>query len=191
MSGTQVSKSLLVTIFLLEGVLGVSGLIYESEAQGLPPVSLSETPTELKSERVGNAIPFADYEKRLRQSLRWQTMNPEEQAEALEKIERARKQFLDRQQQLKMQYEDQIKTMEKPRESLMSKRRKREQYQDGNLLWERFQALPVKQRFAVERQLGLDKVIPSQQQQKFQERLDRLSYSKRKHILRQLQQTSP
>jgi hypothetical protein len=73
----------------------------------------------------------------------------------------------------------------------MSKRRKREQYQDGNLLWERFQALPVKQRFAVERQLGLDNVIPSQQQQKFQERLGRLSYSKRKHILRQLQQTSP
>jgi hypothetical protein len=191
MYGTQVSNSLLVTIFLLGGVLGVSGQIYESEAQGLPPVSPSETPRELKSKRVGNAIPFADYEKRLRQSPRWQAMNSEEQAKALEKIERARKQFLDRQEQLKMQYDDQIKKMEKPRESLMSKRRKREQYQDGNLLWERFQALPVKQRFAVERQLGLDNVIPSQQQQKFQERLGRLSYSKRKHILRQLQQTSP
>ena len=140
---------------------------------------------------MGNAIPFADYEKRLRQSPRWQAMNSEEQAKALEKIERARKQFLDRQEQLKMQYDDQIKKMEKPRESLMSKRRKREQYQDINLLWERFQALPIKQRFAVERQLGLDNVMPSQQQQKFQERLDRLSYSKRKHILRQLQQTSP
>ena len=171
--------------------MDINGQIYESEAQGLPPVSPSETQRELKSKRVGNAIPFADYEKRLRQSPRWQAMNSEEQAKALEKIERARKQFLDRQEQLKMQDDDQIKKMEKPRESLMSKRRKREQYQDGNLLWERFQALPVKQRFAVERQLGLDKVIPSQQQQKFQERLDRLSYSKRKHILRQLQQTSP
>jgi hypothetical protein len=167
-------------------MLGNCSLIGVSEAQGLRPDSPSDALKELKRERTGNAIPFADYEKRLRQSPGWQTMDPEEQAKALEKIERARKQFLDRQQELKLQYDEQIKKMEKPRESLMSKRRKRDQYQDVNILWERFQALPTNQRLALERQLGLDRVMPSQQQQKFEEKLDRLPYSKRTHILRQL-----
>lgn len=118
-------------------------------------------------------------------------MTPEEQTEALEKIGLARKKILERRQQLKTQYEDQIKKMEKPRESLMSKRRKREQYQDVDILWNRFQALPVEERLYLERQLGLDKFLPSQQQKKFQDRLDRLSYSERKDILYQIQRASP
>jgi len=191
MYDTYVLNLLRGTLFVLGSLLWGSGLIGEFEAQALPPASSFETPKESPSERMGNAAPFADYERRLRQSPRWQTMDIEEQAKALEKIERARKQFLDRQQQLKMEYDEQIKKMEKPRESLMSKRRKREQFQDANILWERLQGLPATKRLAVERQLGLDRVMPSQQQQQFQERLDRLSYSKRKHILRQLQQTSP
>jgi len=180
-----ISKVLLFHIFVCVNLLGIFGLS-KAEVQGLPMNKVRE----LKSKRPGQAIPFADYEKRLRQSPRWLAMSPEEQAKALEKIEQARKQFLDRQEQLQKQYDDQIKKMQKPRQTLMSKRRKREQY-DANILWERFQSLPVKQRFTVERQLGLDTVMPSQQQQQFQERLDRLSYSKRNHIIRQLQQTSP
>jgi hypothetical protein len=160
-------------------------------AQGLPRDSPSEIPKASESKRPGSVVPFAGYEERLRQSPRWQTMTPEEQAQAIEKIGLARKKILERQQQLQTQYEDQIKKMEKPRESLMSKRRKREQYQDIDTLWSRFQALPLKKRIILERQMGFDRVLPSQQQHKFQDHLDRLSYSKRKHILRQLQQASP
>ena len=169
MYGTYVLNLLRVTLFVLGSLLWGSGLIGELEAQALPPDSSIDTPRELQSERMRRAAPFADYERRLRQSPRWQAMDPEEQARALEKIERARKQFLDRQQQLKMEYDEQIKKMEKPRESLMSKRRKREQFQDTNILWERLQGLPATKRLAVERQLGLDRVMPSQQQQQFQE----------------------
>lgn len=185
------SRALLVPFFVLGSLLWGDEVIGESDAQGLPPTSSFETPRESPSESMGNAAPFTDYERRLRQSPRWQTMDPEEQERALEKIERARKQFLDRQQQLKMQYGDLINKTKKPRESLMSKRRKREQYQDVNILWERLQGLPVRKRLAVERQLGLNRMLPSQQQEKFQERFDRLSFSKKKHILRQLEQTSP
>lgn len=172
-------------------LLGHVGLICESAAQGPPSDSPSETPGKSESKRPGKVVPFAGFEERLRQSPRWQTMTPEEQAEALEKIGLARKQILDRRQQLKTQYEDQIKKMEKPRESLMSKRRKREQYQDVDSLWSRFQALPVEERLHLERQLGLDKFLPSQQQKKFQDRLGRLSYSERNDILRQIQRASP
>ena len=37
----------------------------------------------------------------------------------------------------------------------MSKRRKREQYQDTDILWNRLQALPLEKRISIERQLGL------------------------------------
>ncbi len=114
--------------------LGYVGLICESAAQGLPSDSPSETPKASESKRSGSVLPFAGYEERLRQSPRWKTMTPEEQAQAIEKIGLARKQILERQQQLRTQYEEQIKKMEKPRESLMSKRRKREKYQDRESL---------------------------------------------------------
>jgi len=138
MYGTSALNSLLLSTFVLGSILGNCGLIGKSEAQGLRPVTPSEAPRESISETTRNAIPFAEYEKRLRQSPRRQAMDSEEQAKALEKIERARKQFLDRQQQLHMQYGNQIKKRKKSRESIMSKRRKREQYEDVNLLWKRF-----------------------------------------------------
>ncbi len=191
MTRKNTSRALLVPFFVLGSLLWGGGVNGESEPQALLPDSSFETPRELQSERNGNAPPFADYERRMRQSPRWQSMNAEEQARALEKIDRARKHFLDRQQKFETQYGDQIKKTKKPRESLMSKRRKREQNRDANSLWERFQALPVKERLDLERQLGLDKIMPSQQQRKFQEHFDRLLYSKQKHILRQLQQTTP
>ena len=185
------SKAMIFHVWVFVCLLGHVGLICESAAQSLPSDSPSETPGASESKRPGKVVPFAGYEERLRQSPLWQTMTPEEQAEALEKIGLARKQILERRQQLKTQYEDQIKKMEKPRESLMSKRRKREQYQDVDSLWSRFQALPVEERVYLESQMGLDKFLPSQRQKKFQDRLDRLSYSERNDILRQIQRGSP
>lgn len=177
---------------VMGGLCMFSVLMSEVFAQGRPSDLTSKPPEERESQRqAGKPIPFSGLEERLRQSPRWQMMSAEEQAQALEKIGQARRQFLDRQQQLHRQYEGQIKKGEKSRESLMSKRRKREQYQDIDLLWSRFQALPLGERVSIERQLGLDRVLSSRQQQEFQMRLERLSFSKRNHILRQLQEASP
>jgi len=154
--------------------MGGNGLGGESAAQDTPRHVLKEGQRELTTKKPSAAAPFAGYEERLRQSPRWQTMTSEEQAQALEKIDRARKTFIDQQQRLNAQYQDHLKKQEKPRESLMSKRRNREQYEDTDILWSQFQALPVDKRFTLERELGLDKVVSSQQQRTFQDRLDSL-----------------
>ena len=188
----RLMKTMIFPFWVFVCLLGHVGLICESAAQGPPSDSPSETPQASESKRPGKVVPFAGYEERLRQSSRWQSMTSEEQVEALEKIGLARKKILERQQQLQTQYEDQIKKMKKPRESLMSKRRRKQgQYQDGDSLWSRFQALPVEERLYLERQLGLDQFLPSQKQKKFQDRLEKLSYSERNDILYQIQRTSP
>ena len=188
---SRLLKAKICHVWVCVCLLCQAGLICESAAQGLPSDSPSETSEGFQSKGPGNVVPFAGYEERLRQSPRWQTMTSEEQAQAMEKIGLARKQILERQQQLQSQYEDLIKKMKKPRESLISKRRKREQYQEVDNLWSRFQALPVEKRLTLERQMGLDRVLPSQKQHKFQDHFDGLSYSKRNRILLQLQQASP
>ena len=191
MSGFHLWKVALVC-FLIHGTfLGYSGLRNEAAAQPKPTTSPSESKKANESRASRNIVPFSGYEERLRQSPRWKTMTPEEQEKVLEKLETARKKFLDQQQQLNSQYEDQINKMKKPRESLMSKRRKRAQYQDVDTLWSRLQSLPIEKRMAMERQLGLDRVAPSQQQSQFQKRLDGLSFAKRSYIIQQLQQMSP
>ena len=187
----RMSKTMVFHVLLLVYGLGGNSLMGESVAQDVPRPVLKEGQRELTSKKPSQASPFAGYEERLRQSPRWQTMTPGEQAQALEKIDRARKTFIEKQKQLNAQYQDLIKKMEKPRESLISKRRNREQYEDSDILWSRFQALPIDKRFKLERQLGLDKVVSSQQHRTFQERLDRLPSFKREHIIRQLQQVSP
>ncbi len=166
--------------------LGSLGIVWGVSAQVLEKGSSLEEPGGRASGQV-RPVPFAGYEERLRQSPRWQSMTPEEQAQALEKLEQARTRFLDRQQQLNEQYETQIKKIQKPRESLMSKRRKREQYRDADMLWSQLQALPLDKRLMIERQLGLGKIASSQKRQIFQKRLDRLSFSKRNQVVRQIQ----
>ena len=187
MSGFHLWKVTLV-FFLIYGTFwGYSGLLNESAAQSKPTNPPSESKKANESHASRSIVPFSGYEERLRQSPRWKTMTPEEQEKVLEKLETARKKFLDQQQQLNSQYEDQINKMKKPRESLMSKRRKRAQYQDVDTLWSRLQSLPIEKRMAMERQLGLDRVAPSQQQRQFQKRLDGLSFAKRNYIIQQLQ----
>lgn len=187
----RMSKTMVFHVLLLVYGLGGNSLIWESVAQDVPRPISQEGQRELTSKKPSQAVPFAGYEEGLRQSSRWQTMTPEEQAQGLEKIDRARKTFIEKQQQLNARYQDHIKELEKPRESLMRKRRNRQKYEDTDILWSRFQALPIDKRFTLERQLGLDKVVSSQQHHTFQERLGRLPSFKRAHIIRQLQQVSP
>ena len=139
---------------------------------------------------MGKAIPFSAYEKRLRQSPRWEKMNSEEQAKALDTIARARKQFLDRQKKMNALYEKQVKKIKKPRESLMSKRRKREMGNDNKTLWQAFQELPQYRRHELEDTFGLLRFSPSERPEKLQSILDHMPFSKRTLLLRELKQSS-
>ncbi len=191
MSGVRFGRSTFLVIWVFGFFLVCPGLIGMSAAQTLQTDSLSEAEKVPQSETSGKIIPFAGYEERLRQSPRWKSLTPEEQATLLEKLEATRKQFLDQQEQLNAQYEDRIKKMKKRRESLVDKRRKRAQYQDVDQLWGQFQSLPIDKRMAMERQLGLNDIAPSRQRGQFQKRLDGLSLAKKNYILQQLQQVSP
>ena len=68
----------------------------------------------------------------------------------------------------------------------MSKRKRLEQYKDETL-WTSFQSLPLHRRLEMEKELGLDRVVPSQRQKKFEEYLQRLPFSKREKMVRELE----
>ncbi len=184
---SRLLKTMVCHVGALLCLLGCAGLICESAAQSFPRDSQSETSRTLESKRLGKLVPYAGYEERLRQSPQWQTLTPEEQTEAIEKIVLARKQFLERQQKLQAQYENKIKKSGMLKEIIAGRWKNRGQDQERDTLWSRFQNLPVKKRRNLERQLGLGNIRSSQAQEKFQDRMDGLSFSKRNHILRQLQ----
>ena len=134
----------------------------------------------------GKSVPFAGFEEQLRESRRWQTMTPEEQRQAIQKIERIRRQFMERQQRLNQQYEGLTKK-KKPRESLMSKRKRRDLAKDKMTLWDGFQALPLYRRHELEKKFGLLRYTPSQRPQRLQDIVDHMPFSKRTLLLRELQ----
>ncbi len=138
-------------------------------------------------QRSGKLVPYAGYEERLRQSPRWKTMTSEEQAEAIDKIVLAREQFLERQQKLQAHYEHKVRKSRKLKEIMTGQWRAQNDHKEGDALWDRYKNLPVKKRLYLERQLGLGNIRSSQLQEKFQDSIDGLSYSKRNHIIRQLQ----
>ncbi len=185
----RLMKAVICHVGVLLCVLGHAGLICESEAQSIPRDSPSGNLRELQSSRLGKLVPYEGYEERLRQSPQWQTMTSDEQAEAIDKIVLARKQFLERQQQLHARYEKKIKKNRMLKEIIAGrwKNRGNDQDQERDLLWSRFQNLPAKKRRNLERQLGLRNTHASQLQQKFHESMAGLSYAKRDHILRELQ----
>ncbi len=180
-------KVLKCYIVVLVCLFGNVGFISESAAQGNLPNSSSENSRTLQSKRLGKLVPYAGYEERLRQSPQWQTMTLDEQAKAIEKIVLAREQFLERRQQLQEKYENKIKKSRKLKEIIAGKWSTQRHRKEGDTLWNRYNNLPLKKRLHLERQLGLRNIRSSQLQEKFKESMDGLSYSKRNHILRQLQ----
>ena len=159
-------------------------------------LSSAQDPALQSSDVVGNgmpkqrthegAAPFAHYEEQLRQSERWKTMTEDERQQALQQIAGMRKQLLERQQLLKNQYGLPDAEKKKNRESLMSRRKRLDQYKDEGM-WTNFQALPLKRRLEMEKELGLDRVVPSQRQKKFEEHLQRLPFSRREKVIRELE----
>jgi len=69
----------------------------------------------------------------------------------------------------------------------MTKRRKWEGLQDSGELWSQFQTLPLHRRLELEQSLGRTRISPAQRQKTFHEKLDRLPFSKRETILRELE----
>lgn len=184
---TRLLRAVICHAGVLLCMLGYADLVYDSAAQVFSRDTPSEATRALPSKRLGKLIPYEGYEERLRQPARWQTMTPDEQAEAIGKIVLARKQFLERQQKLQAKYENKIKKSRKLKEIIAGKWRTQKHHKERDTLWSRFQQLPIKKRHNLEGQLGLRNIRSSQLQEKFQESIDGLSYSKRNHILRQLQ----
>ena len=135
-------------------------------------------------------IPFGGYEERLRESSQWKRMSPEQRKEAIQKIRRLRDQFQKRQERLEAQYKNYLEKSTKRRESLIEKRRRAQTYKKVDH-WKQFQALPIKKRLRWEKKLGLNLVVPSQRKKKFTQRLERLPYSTRQNILRDLAGNTP
>ena len=106
---TRLLRAVICHAGVLLCMLGYADLVYDSAAQVFSRDTPSEATRALPSKRLGKLIPYEGYEERLRQPARWQTMTPDEQAEAIGKIVLARKQFLERQQKLQAKYENKIK----------------------------------------------------------------------------------
>ncbi len=187
---SNISSAVLCLVFGCVNVLEFSTSLSECEAQGGGPDYFSENSRKVKSGKTEKAVPFADYENRLRQSPGWAKMNPEERVKALETIEQARKKFLLRQQELNTLYEEPLKKLKKPRESLISKRRKREIGGEKKTLWQAFQELPQYRRHEWEETFGLLRFTPSQRPKKLQNIVDKMPFSKRTLFLRELKQSS-
>lgn len=185
---SSASKILWIGIVLVGiGCWGSEEIVDPSHAQDSTAQSQSSIRNETLKQNFPEApVPFAHYEERLRQSEKWKTMTEEERHQALQKITELRKQFLERQQLLKKQYGLADAESQKNRESLMSRRRRLEQYKEEGL-WEKFQALPLQRRLEMEKELGLSRVLPSQRRKKFEERLERLPYSRREKVTRELE----
>ena len=131
-------------------------------------------------------VPFAGYEDRLRQSPEWERMSPKEREHAIQKIQNLRQRFKRNQQEIEAQYKHLLEKNKKPRESLMQKRRRTQQYKATDH-WTQFQALPIKKRLEMEKTLGLNRVPPSQKRKKFSQHLERLPYSKKQKVLQDIE----
>ncbi len=167
-----------LVLAVMEGGFMVMGWEQTAWAQS---EELSETSDSLPS----GPIPFAGYEERLRQSSRWQQMSDEEREQAIQKIQRVRKQFQERQRRLESQYKGLLEQSHNRRESLMQKRRRARQYK-ANDHWAQFQALPIQKRLEMEKALGLNRVPPSQKRKEFSQSLERLPYSKKQKVLQDI-----
>ncbi len=109
----------------LFGIIGFWGIPGFAEVPSKQPMNKDLSVPSSPSE-VSKVIPFSGYEDRLRRSPRWKSMSKEEREEALQTIQRARSQFLERQKQLEIPYKELTKKKQKTRKSLIKKRRRRE-----------------------------------------------------------------
>ncbi len=92
------------------------------------------------------SVPFARYEKMLRNSEAWKNLTPEEQQKALDKIQHYRKLFQQHQSELQQEYKALTKKNPKKRVPL-SRRRRTEDKNKFEYVWGKWQSLtPYRQK---------------------------------------------
>ena len=96
-------------VFVLLGLCWISPTFAETQQplatkQESDKEKASQSPKPGDKELSQKPIPFAQYENALKNSEKWETLSPEEQKEALDKIEQYRKLFRQRQAELQKKY---------------------------------------------------------------------------------------
>lgn len=155
----------------------------EPRLSGIPTTQepLPEEKPEIIPTKPTLPIPFARQERALRSSERWKTMTPEEQTQALEKIQHYRKLFQERQLQLWKKYKPYLEEKPKKRESFLSRRRsKTTQFES---LWAKWLRLPHERKKALERRWGVNDTIPSRERNELLRIWNKLSTTKRRRLL--------
>ncbi|MGB0910343.1 MAG: DUF3106 domain-containing protein, partial [Nitrospirales bacterium] len=99
-------------------------------------------------------VPFAQYEKALKNSEKWETMSPEEQQEALDKIAHYRKLFRKQQSNLQRHYKSLIKKKPKKRTTI-TRRSLIEEKDKFKEVWLKWLALSSSRREAVSRKWNI------------------------------------
>ena len=130
-------------------------------------------------------IPFAQYEKALKNSEKWKTLSPEEQKEALDKIEQFRKRFRQRQAELQKKYKPLLEKKPTKRSSLLRRNREvTEQTFDD--VWGRWQALMPNRQKELSKKWKIPKTIPSKTRQALLKVWKKLMPATRQQFLRDL-----
>ena len=104
-------------------------------------------------------VPFAQYERALKNSEKWETLSPEEQQEALDKIAHYRKLFRKQQSDLQGQYKALIKKKTQKRTTI-TRRSLIEEKDKFKEVWQKWLALSPRRQGAVSREWNIQKTLP-------------------------------
>ena len=141
----------------------VSPIFAETKSKAATPapsqkeLDLPIQPKEIVPHRY---TPFAQYEKRLKSSDKWETLTPEEQQEALAKIRHYQQLYLKQQSKLEREYKSLLEKKKKKRSSL-SRRRQTESKNKFEYVWSKWQKLTPYREKILSKKWKIPNVLPN------------------------------
>ena len=177
-------------VFVLFGLCWISPTFAETQQspatkQESDEEKASQSPKPGDKELSQKPIPFAQYENALKNSEKWKTLSPEEQKEALDKIEQYRKLFRQRQAELQKKYKPLLEKKPTKRSSLL--RRNREKFEKNfEHVWGKWLALtPFRQKELIKK-WKIPKALPSESREALLKLWKKLMPTTRQQFLRDL-----
>ena len=168
----------ILTVFTV--MILASPLSAASPSSDVPPEGRK---SEVTSNPTGSSIPFAGQEQALKYSDSWKKMTPEEQEEALAKIQHYRNMYRERQAELWERYKPLIEKKPK-KKSFLSRRRF--SIPDFDNFWAKWQGLSSFRQREVAKRWRIESDGPFQQEKQLQERWSQLSTSEKRKMMRDL-----
>ncbi len=141
---------------------GVSPIFAETKSNAATPVPYQEEldlPIQQEEIVPHRYTPFAQYEKRLKSSDKWETLTPEEQQEALAKIRHYQQLYLQQQSKLEREYKSLLEQKKKKRPSL-SRRRQTESKNKFEYVWSKWQKLTPYREKILAKKWKIPNVLP-------------------------------